>query len=86
MTMQELACEKCGLGVLVEKFSPAHTSIQWQSDTSECPLISETGFAPGEHHRECSALRDSIIRAVAKSVLTESLIELPTGPSLPRLH
>ncbi|MGA4689396.1 hypothetical protein [Rhodococcus rhodochrous] len=86
MTMQALSCEKCGVGVLVEKFSPAHTSIQWESDTSECPLISRSGSAPGDHGRECSALRDSIDRAVAQRVLTESHIELPVGQKLPRLH
>nr|WP_138844272.1 hypothetical protein [Rhodococcus pyridinivorans] len=86
MTMQELACNRCGLGVLVEKFSPAHTSIQWESDTSECPVISQGNPAIGVHRRECNALRDSIDRAVARSVLTETHLDLPAGPDLPRLH
>lgn len=86
MTMQPLNCETCGRGVLVEKFSPAHTSIQWRSDASGCPLIAEAPHAFGDHQRACSALRRTIDRAVVRHELGESRIELPTGPDLPRLH
>lgn len=85
MTMQPLTCEECGIGVLVEKFSPAHTSIQWESDTSWCPLMPEE-LSLGDHRRECAALRSTIDRAVASHELGETCIELPAGPDLPRLH
>jgi hypothetical protein len=85
MTMQPLTCDQCGIGVLVEKFSPAHTSIQWESGTSWCPLIPEQ-MSLGDHRRDCAALRSTIDRAVASRELGESHIELPVGTDLPRLH
>ncbi|MGW5075078.1 hypothetical protein [Rhodococcus sp. NPDC004095] len=86
MTMQALNCETCGRGVLVEKFSPAHTSIQWTSDASGCPLIAAGTHSLGDRDRGCGALRRTIDRAVARHGLGESRIELPSGPDLPRLH
>ncbi|WP_407443411.1 hypothetical protein [Rhodococcus sp. (in: high G+C Gram-positive bacteria)] len=86
MTMQPLQCETCGLGVLVEKFSPAHTSIQWMSDRSECSSVTDGVSSVGDRGRTCSALRRTIDRAVARHELDESSIELPRGADLPRLH
>jgi hypothetical protein len=60
--------------VLVEKFSPSHTSVQWLDDAeSACPEFARRA-ALGEHSKwipTCPALRDSIERAVADG-------ELPT--------
>ena len=86
MTMQPLNCETCGRGVLVEKFSAAHTSIQWTSEASECPMIGDAAQSVGDHRRGCSALRRSVDRAVERHELSESRIDLPAGPDLPRLH
>jgi hypothetical protein len=86
MSLQPLSCESCGRRVLVEKFSPAHTSIQWVSDSSGCPLIAATTNEVGHPRRSCPALRTTIDNAVRDDELTESQIELPVGASIPRLH
>ncbi|MFI1462381.1 hypothetical protein [Nocardia carnea] len=86
MTMRPLACEKCGNRVLVEKFSPVHTAVQWTSDAKECPVISGRGPGIGDRERECEALHSSIDRAVREHELYESRIELPRGDAIPRLH
>jgi hypothetical protein len=86
MTMQPVSCGECGRGVLVEKFSEAHTSIQWQSSASDCPLIWAADRVLGDNGRSCTSLRKSIDSAVREHRIVESTIELPTGPSIPRLH
>lgn len=72
--MQPVQCANCGNRVLVEKFSPSHTSVQWLDDAeSACPEFARRA-ALGEHSKwipTCPALRDSIERAVADG-------ELPT--------
>ncbi len=84
--MQPLNCETCGSAVLVEKFSAAHTSVQWMTEASECPMIRDTARSLGDTRRGCSALHRTIDRAVARNELTESRIDLPDGPDVPRLH
>ena len=86
MAMRRHRCDTCSREVLVEKFSEAHTSIQWSGDSSGCPLIASGGTRPGDHSRECVALRDSIDRAAAAGLITESRVELPSGADIPRLH
>lgn len=86
MTMRPLACERCGNRVLVEKFSPIHTAVQWPSDARECPVISARSLGVGDRKRECEALHPSIDRAVREHELYESRIELPHDEAIPRLH
>ncbi|MEV0043989.1 hypothetical protein AB0H60_10975 [Nocardia rhamnosiphila] len=86
MTMRPLACERCGNRVLVEKFSPVHTAVQWTSDARECPVISARSLGVGDRERECEALHRSIDRAVREHELYESHIELPHDEAIPRLH
>lgn len=86
MTMQALGCDTCGRKVLVEKFSQAHTSIQWTTDASECPLISASSTRVGDPRRGCPSLRKSIDEAVRSAELGESCLELPVGAGIPRLH
>ncbi|MEU5092728.1 hypothetical protein [Streptomyces sp. NPDC021356] len=70
--MQPVECVTCGNQVLCEKFSMAHTSVQW---TSEAAVVcAEFRDRVGEGRttariRTCGALRDSIDRAVADGTL-----------------
>ena len=57
--MQPVECNRCGTTVLVSKFSAEQTSIQWQVDSSACPVRRE--LSTGE---TCPALSDSIRDAV----------------------
>ncbi len=84
--MRPLACEKCGTRVLVEKFSPVHTAVQWTADARECPVISARRLGIGERERGCEALHRSIDHAVREHELYESRIELPRDDAIPRLH
>lgn len=86
MTMRPLACERCGQRVMIEKFSAAHTSVQWIGDAGRCPVITEQGRQVGHQERGCEVLHRTIDRAVRERSLPESRIELPTGEGLPRLH
>lgn len=66
--MHNHACRTCGNCVLVEKFSPTHTSVQWLVDDakSTCPEFA-TRVDAGEDPNmipTCLALRDSIEQAV----------------------
>lgn len=67
--MEQVTCASCGTCVLVEKFSPQHTSVQWnRAATARC-----TELAPGgARAHTCSALRDSIDAAVREGRLTVS--------------
>ena len=61
--MHELSCGTCGNRVLVTKYSPSHTSVQWLGNAeSACPEFARRA-ALGEHSNwipTCGALRDSI--------------------------
>jgi hypothetical protein len=57
--MQPVDCARCGTTVLVSKNSAVQTSIQWEVDSSACPLRGE--LAVGD---TCPALSDSIRDAV----------------------
>ncbi|MGB3301594.1 hypothetical protein [Gordonia sp. (in: high G+C Gram-positive bacteria)] len=61
--MYEVTCATCSNKVLVEKFSPIHTSIQWTTDArTSCPEF----VAAAEQGQDmdsfpgCTALRASI--------------------------
>ncbi|WP_455361803.1 hypothetical protein [Streptomyces sp. SYSU K21746] len=70
--MQPVECATCGNQVLCEKFSMAHTSVQWTADAAlVCPEI-RSQVADGETSariRTCRALRLSIDRAVDEGTL-----------------
>lgn len=57
--MQPVDCGRCGTTVQVSKNSAAQTSIQWQVDSSTCPLRQD--LAVGD---TCPSLSDSIRDAV----------------------
>lgn len=62
--MQPLACGRCGTVVMVSKFSAEQTSIQWQGESTTCPLRPE--LSRGD---TCPALADTIRDAVLEGVL-----------------
>lgn len=68
--MTPVVCGECAAAVLCEKFSAAHTQIQWTADAAVlpggCPRIAaEVGAGrPGVTVRSCEALRASIEAAV----------------------
>ncbi|WP_455354325.1 hypothetical protein [Streptomyces sp. SYSU K217416] len=70
--MQPVECTTCGNQVLCEKFSPAHTQVQWTDDAAAvCPQIGRR-VAAGElsaRVRSCDALRTSIAEAVETGLL-----------------
>lgn len=70
----------------MEKFSAAHTSIQWKGDAAGCPVLTSEDRRPGDSARECPALRISIDRAAADGRVPVSHVELPAVPEIPRLH
>jgi hypothetical protein len=63
--MGPVTCD-CWNRVLVLKNSPRHTSVQWLSDTRDCPELCGPGsaFVP-----TCLRLRDSIEKAVRDGTL-----------------
>jgi hypothetical protein len=69
---QPVRCARCGAVVLVAKFSPQHTSVQWTAGaTAAC---AEFGARDGQGARGapaegCGALRASIDAAVASGRL-----------------
>ena len=62
--MQPVDCSRCGTRVLVSKNSPEQTSIQWEVDSSACPLRAD--LAVGD---TCPALSDTIRDAVLAGAL-----------------
>ncbi|MFF0816693.1 hypothetical protein ACFYVR_16300 [Rhodococcus sp. NPDC003318] len=84
--MRELKCGTCGTRVLVEKYSPTHTSVQWQGDAqSSCPEFARRAALgePSSAIPTCHALRDSIERAVYDGVLeTDSPRSYPVAGRL----
>lgn len=79
--MYEVTCKACSNKVLVEKFSPVHTSIQWTTDArTSCPEFVEAG-AQGQDLDSfpgCAALRASIDDQVRSGKIpTNSLRQEP---------
>ncbi|MGW1775723.1 hypothetical protein [Streptomyces sp. NPDC002104] len=65
--MTSVACGECAAVVLCEKFSPAHTQVQWTQQAREvCPRIAAEVAAgrPSARVRSCGALRAGIEAAV----------------------
>ncbi|MGW4339348.1 hypothetical protein ACWEK5_42150 [Rhodococcus koreensis] len=79
--MLPVECRRCGNAVLVEKYSEAHTSVQWLGDAEQtCPEFALRA-QEGEHSMfvpTCSALRGSIDDAVEDGRVGLSLRSYPT--------
>ena len=70
--LQPVRCARCGAVVLVAKFSPQHTSVQWTAAaTAGCAEFgARTAAGAWSGPIEgCGALRDSIDAAVASGRL-----------------
>jgi hypothetical protein len=64
---QRVGCDRCGVAVLVAKFSPQHTSVQWSQASVRACAEFGARVAAGEQTAlidSCASLRDSIDRAV----------------------
>ena len=71
-TLREMACDRCAARVLVTKFSPQHTSVQWRPEATAACAEFSAREAAGERSAlidTCTSLRDSIDRAVAEGRL-----------------
>jgi hypothetical protein len=65
--VQEIDCDRCGAAVRVAKFSPEHTSVQWNASSVRTCTEFGAKVASGEQTAlidSCASLRDSIDRAV----------------------
>ncbi len=65
--MRPVECARCGTTVQVSKNSAAQTSIQWEVDSSACPLRADLPVGD-----TCPALSDSIRDAVFQGRLEVS--------------
>jgi hypothetical protein len=68
-------CERCGTSVLVAKFSPHHTSVQWSLESVYACAEFSARTAAGEQTARietCASLRASIDRAVLQGRLEVS--------------
>ncbi len=80
--MTPLSCHACGNRVLVEKYSPIHTSVQWLQDARDaCPELGEAATATGGTALvpTCGRLRASIVAADRRGDLPETTYAEP-GP------
>jgi hypothetical protein len=69
---REVACDRCAALVLVAKFSPQHTSVQWSQASMRACAEFTARSAAGELTAligACASLRGSIDRAVAEGRL-----------------
>ncbi|SEB68371.1 hypothetical protein [Streptomyces sp. TLI_105] len=82
--MRAVECAACGNQVLCEKFSVAHTSVQWTADAAVACAEFRDRVRPGvttARMRTCRALRASIDRAVEDGTLTVGTLESGTSES-----
>jgi hypothetical protein len=78
-SLQPVGCARCGATVLVAKFSPQHTSVQWTAaaaaNCAEFRAEFRARAADGSLGRPidgCGTLRDSIDAAVESGLLAVS--------------
>jgi hypothetical protein len=65
---RRVACDRCAAAVLVAKFSPQHTSVQWSPQAVQACAEFSARAAMGERTAlidSCGSLRDSIGAAVS---------------------
>lgn len=70
--LREVACGRCGAVVLVAKFSPQHTSVQWSRKAVQACEEFAARTAAGEQTAlisTCASLHDSIDRAAGEGRL-----------------
>lgn len=68
--MQSLACRTCGAGVFVAKYSPAHTSVQWTTESAQtCPEMAAAAGGSAYLLR-CEALDRTIDEAATRGAIT----------------
>ncbi|MFI6867449.1 hypothetical protein [Nocardia sp. NPDC050406] len=71
--MEQVSCRSCGTCVLAEKFSPQHTSVQWNiAAMAACHELA----GRGSRSHTCHALRASIDAAVEAGELDVSTREV----------
>jgi hypothetical protein len=66
-SFRQVTCDRCLAGVLVAKFSPQHTSVQWSPAAMRACAEFAARAAAGEQTAligSCGSLRESIDRAV----------------------
>jgi hypothetical protein len=69
---RRVECDRCAAAVLVVKFSPQHTSVQWSDEAVRTCAEFSARVAAGEQTAlidTCASLRDSIDRAVLEGRL-----------------
>ena len=83
--MTPIDCHACGNRVLVEKYSPIHTSVQWLADAETCPELREIAPAAGGTALvpTCAKLRASIHAADRAGEIPESAYAEPGPLPLP---
>jgi hypothetical protein len=75
VSFRPLACGRCGAAVLVAKFSPQHTSVQWSQPSVRACAEFSARVSAGEQTAlidGCGSLRDAIDRAMASGRLEVS--------------
>jgi len=70
VSLGPVSCARCGAAVLVAKFSPQHTSVQWSA--AAVRACAEFSGRPSALVEGCASLRDSIDAAVADGRLEVS--------------
>jgi hypothetical protein len=68
-------CDRCAAAVLVIKFSPQHTSVQWSRESVRACAEFSARTAAGEQSAlidSCASLRGSIDRALSQGRLEVS--------------
>lgn len=84
--MRAVECAACGNQVLCEKFSVAHTSVQWTADAAVACAEFRDRVRPGvttARMRTCAALRASIDRAAEDGTLTIGSLDPDPGSPKP---
>ncbi|TCN50754.1 hypothetical protein EV641_11130 [Rhodococcus sp. SMB37] len=83
--MQSLACHACGTCVLVAKYSPAHTSIQWTgSSEGTChELAAARELDTAAYLLRCGALDHTVDVAVAEGRIPQTTRVEPHVRPLP---
>ncbi|MGW0043021.1 hypothetical protein [Rhodococcus sp. NPDC003348] len=77
--MESVRCNSCSNRVLVEKYSEAHTSIQWLEDAdSACPEFAESRTANGRACvPTCRRLQETIDELILSGQIGMSLRSYP---------
>lgn len=72
---RRVECDRCAAAVLVVKFSPQHTSVQWSAASVRACAEFSARVATGEQSAligSCASLRAAIDRAVSQGRLEVS--------------